>query len=204
MSNRPREAGSAFIIILWIAFGLVSLAFAYWQYRDAQNAKAELSAFMRKLPDQVLNNVSAYLKGKQGEALEFYDIEESGKTFHTRVVDIDGDGEDELLVQYPFGLHNATLRVFGIKNHKFKLLDQLSVDTMAGFLVEDVDHDGRLEVKTLEVSPNANLPYACGFRDEVWFRFNDGKFVEVGRKPLYTQKDLNDFIMQQEMERVLN
>lgn len=177
---------------------ILSLAVAYWQYRDAQKAKAELSAFMRKLPDQVLNNVSAYLKGEQGEALDFYDLQASGKTFHTRIVDIDGDGEDELLVQYPHGLHNATLRVFGIKNHKFKLLDQISVDTMAGFLVEDVNGDGRLEVKTLQVSPAANLPYACGFRDEVWFRVKNGKFEEVGRKPLYTRKDLNDYIRQAE------
>ena len=179
--------------IFGIVLSLVGLGVAYWQYRDAQNAKAELSAFMRKLPDQVLNNISAYLKGEQGEDLDFYDLTESSKTFHTRVVDIDGDGEDELLIQYPHGAHNATLRVFGIKNHKFKLLDQITVDTMAGFVVEDVDHGGRLEVKTLEVSPAANLPYVCGFRDEVWFRLINGKFVEVGRKPIYTQKDLNNF-----------
>jgi hypothetical protein len=178
---------------------ILSLAVAYWQYREAQKAKAELSTFMRRLPDQVLNNISAYLKGGQGEALDFYDIQASGRTFHTRIVDIDGDGEDELLVQYPHGLHNATLRVFGIKNHKFKLLDQISVDTMAGFLVEDVDGDGRLVVKTLQVSPAANLPYACGFRDEVRFRLNNGKFEEVGRKRLYTRKDLNDYIKQGEL-----
>jgi hypothetical protein len=138
------------------------------------------------------------LKGAQGEALDFYDLQESGKTFHTRIVDIDGDGEDELLVQYPHGLHNATLRVFGIENHKLKLLDKISIDTMAGFLVEDVDHDGRLEVKSLQVSPAANLPYACGFRDEVWFRFTNGKFEEVGRRPMYTRKDLRDYMQSEE------
>lgn len=65
---------------------------------------------------------------------------------------------------------------------------------MAGFIVEDVDHDGRPEVKTLEVSLAANQPYVCGFRDEVLFRFNNGKFEEVSRKALYTQKDLKDFL----------
>jgi cbb3-type cytochrome oxidase subunit 3 len=184
------------IAIFGIVLGLVSLAVAYWQYRDAQNAKAELSAYMRSLPDQVLNNVTEYLKGQQGEALEFYDLQESGKIFHTRIVDIDGDGEDELLVQYPFGLHNAALRVFGIKDHEFRMLDEIDVDTMAGFIVEDVDHDGKLEVKTLEVSPAANQPYVCGFRDEVLFRFNNGKFDEVGRRHLYSEKDLNDFLGQ--------
>ena len=180
-------------------FGIVvSLGVAYWQYRDAQKAKAELSAYMRRLPDQLLNNISGFLKGQQGEALEFYDLQESDKVFHTRIVDIDGDGEDELLVQYPFGLHNAALRVFGIKDHEFQLIDEISADTVAGFLIEDLDRDGRLEVKTLEVSPAANQPYACGFRDEVWFRFQNGKFEEVGRKHLYTQKDLNDFRSREE------
>lgn len=180
--------------VFGILLSLISLGVAYWQYRDAQDAKAELSAYMRSLPDQVLNNVTAYLKGQQGEALEYYDLQESSKIFHTRIVDIDGDGEDELLLQYPFGLHNATLLVFGIKDHRFQLIDEITVDTMAGFIVEDVDHDGKLEVKTLEVSPAANQPYACGFRDEVLFRFSHGKFVEIDRKHLYSQKDLENFI----------
>ena len=77
------------------------------------------------------------------------------------------------------------------------MIAKVSVDTMAGFLVEDVDNDGRLEVKTLEVSPSADLPYVCGFRDAVWFRLENRRFVEVRRERLYEEKDLEAYKAQQ-------
>lgn len=178
---------------------LVGLGIAYWQYRQACRAKAELAAFMRGLPDQVVNRVSSFLKGSQGRALEFYDVQESAEIYHTRSVDLDGDGEDELLVQHPFGLHNAALEVFKANHEELQLVAKITADTMAGFLVDDFDEDGRMEVQTLEVSVAADLPYVCGFRDLVWFRLELGKFQEVKREALYTRKDLDDFKKQSQV-----
>jgi hypothetical protein len=95
-----------------------------------------------------------------------------------------------LLVQYPYGAHAAVLQVFGFREGDFKLIDEITVDTMAGFIAEDKDSDGRLEVVTFEVSLEADLPYVMGFRDEVWYRLENDRFIEVQRINLYDPKDL--------------
>ena len=117
-------------------------------------------------------------------------MQESENRLHTSYADLDGDDEDELLVQYPYGAHAAVLQVFGFREGDFKLIDEITVDTMAGFIAEDKDSDGRLEVVTFEVSLEADLPYVMGFRDEVWYRLENDRFIEVQRINLYDPKDL--------------
>src|SRR5207248_670861 len=92
----------------------------------------------------------------------------------------------------PFGMHAAVLQVFGFRDYQFKLIDEITTDTMAGFLSKDADGDGRLEIVTHEVSLDADFPYAMGFRDEVWYRLENGHFVEVKRRHCYSDEALTE------------
>jgi hypothetical protein len=178
--------------IIGIVLAVVSLSFAIWQYQRANQAEKNLQLALKSLPTELLNNVSRFLERPTSDIRELYDLQESERTLHTSYADLDGNGEDELLVQYPYGAHSAVLQVFGFRNRDFKLIDEISIDTMAGFLPKDVDGDGRLEIVTHEVSRDADFPYVMGFRDEVWYRLENGHFVEVKRSHCYTDEALNE------------
>jgi hypothetical protein len=177
-------------IVLSVRGIAVSASIAYWQHKRAVKAERELYLVLHSLPSQLLNNVTRFLQVPQTDIHELYDLQESENRLHTSYADLDGDDEDELLVQYPYGAHAAVLQVFGFREGDFKLIDEITVDTMAGFIAEDKDSDGRLEVVTFEVSLEADLPYVMGFRDEVWYRLENDRFIEVQRINLYDPKDL--------------
>ena len=177
-------------IVLGVAGITVTVAIAIWQHKRAEKAERNLQIVLHSLPSELLTNVSRFLQEPQTDIHELYDLQESDKRLHTSHADLDGDGEDELLIQYPYGPHAAVLQVFGFREGDFKLIDEITVDTMAGFIAEDKDTDGRLEVVTLEVSRDADFPYVMGFRDEVWYRLESDRFVEVKRINLYAPEDL--------------
>lgn len=180
--------------IIGIALGVigiaVTVAIAIWQHKRAEKAEKKLRTILDNLPSQLLTNVARFLQKPQTDIQEFYDLQESEKRLHTLHTDLNGDGEDELLVQYPYGAHAAVLQVFGFREDGFKLMDEITVDTMAGFIAEDKDTDGRIEIITIEVSRDADFPYVMGFRDEVWYRLENDHFVEVQRINLYDPEDL--------------
>ena len=182
------------VTLIGIVLGLMGLvlttSIAIWQHSEAKKAKAELNGLLQSLPSQVFDNVSRLLQANQPEFSELYGMLNSEKALQSRYADLDVDGKDELLVQYPIGAHGAALQVFGFRDWEFKLIAELSIDTPAGFVAEDVDGDGRLEIVTNEVSQDADFPYVLGFRDEVWYRLENDRFVEVKRTNLYDKKDL--------------
>ena len=177
-------------IVLSVLGICVTAAIAYWQHKRAEKAERNLQIVLNSLPSQVLSNVTRFLQEPHSGVQELYDLQESSERFHTSRADLDGDGEEELLVQYPYGAHAAVFQVFGFRDGDFKLIDEITVDTMAGFVAEDKDADGKLEIVTLEVSIEADFPYVMGFRDEVWYRLENDKLTEVKRINLYDSKDL--------------
>lgn len=177
-------------IILGVLSVLLTSGIAIWQHSEAKKAKAELNGLLQSLPSQVFDNVSRLLKANQPQFSELYEMMNLENPLQSRYADLDGDGKDELLVQYPIGAHGTALQVFGFRDWEFRLITEISIDTPAGFVAEDIDGDDRLEVITHEVSLDADFPYVMGFRDEVWYRLENDDFVEVKRVNLYDKKDL--------------
>lgn len=172
-------------------FGLfLTSGIAIWQHFEAKKAKIKLNNLLENLPSQVFNNVSRFIESSRENTSELYGLMEDKDPLESKYLDLDDDGRKELVVQYPIGLHNTALQVFGFRDYEFKLLGEMSTDTPAGFTIEDTNNDGRVEIITHEVSIDADLPYAMGFRDEVWYRFENNNFIEVKRINLYEKKDL--------------
>lgn len=177
-------------IILTILGLLLTSGIAIWQHLEAKKAKNELNSLLEGLPSQVFNNVSRLLESNRENNTELYGMMNSEDPLESSYIDIDKDGRKELVVQYPIGAHGTALQIFGFRDYEFRLIGETSTDTPAGFTIEDIDNDGKVEIITHEVSIDADLPYVMGFRDEVWYRFENDNFVEVKRINLYEKKDI--------------
>jgi hypothetical protein len=175
--------------ILTLTGMFLAIAIAIWQYLEASKAKSELKSFFKSLPDELVKSVQSYLsevvRGEDGLA----EIVSQDFQFSAKYADLDGDGQDELLIQMPYGAHGSQVKVFGLRDWEFKLIAELEVSAPSDFSVRDIDHDGRLEVTAIDVA-DTDFPYVSGFRDEVTFRLENDKFLELGRKPLYEQREL--------------
>jgi len=177
-------------------FGIVvSIAIAIWQHSKAKSAERHLASVLVSLPDALLAGVGRVI------AKRFPDYGLGGDTplegtsrrpFQTSYADIDGDGEDELLVEMSTGAYASILLVYGLQSWEFKKLGELFSTTMGGFEVSEVDGDGRVEIKTDEIARRPGLPYVAGLRDEVVYRFQNGAFVEVSRKECFTEDEMRE------------
>lgn len=175
--------------VLTVIAILLAIGIAIWQYWDAEKARAELESLLRSLPNQVLTSVQDYVNRIQRADGAVSEISSSDFQMTAKYADLDGDGKDELLIQVPFGPHNSQLRVFGFRDWDFKLIAELEVMAPSDYEVRDVDDDGRLEVVTVDQA-NTEFPYVCGFRDEVVYRLDKDTFIEIERRPLYNDKEL--------------
>ena len=108
------------------------------------------------------------------------------------LADLNGDGRDELLVQFPAGAHGSGLQVFGFRGLEFGLLAELGVGTPVGFRVQDYDNDGRLEVVTKETDWTVDLQYAYAPRERLYYRLRPEGFQEVARIKDYSADDLRE------------
>ncbi len=97
--------------------------------------------------------------------------------------DLDGDGREELLVQYPSGAHGTALKVFGWRNGEFVELVTTGVGTPVPFEFGDVDDDGHLEVIGTETDWAAGKPYVSAPRVRIVYRWQSGTLVEQDRHP---------------------
>lgn len=176
-------------LILGILGIAISVGIALWQNSRAKKAEAELNSILRSLPSQVLDNVTRLLQTNQSETSELYGMINSEKMLHSKYVDLDGDEKEELIVQYPYGAHGSAMQVFGLRNREFKFIAELLTNTPSGFVAEDVDKDGRIEIVTHETSED--FPFVLGLRDEVWYRLESNKFVEIKRTKLYEPHDVD-------------
>jgi len=184
-------------ILLSVLGMLLTSGIAIWQHLEARKAKRELNGFLESLPSQVFNNVSRLLESNRESNPELYGMMDSEDPLESRYIDLDEDGKKELVVQYPIGAHNTALQVFGFRDYEFKLIGETSIDTPAGFRIEDINNDGKVEIITHEVSLDADLPYVMGFKDEVWYRFENDDFTEIKRINLYEKKELKMLVINQ-------
>lgn len=178
-------------IILGFCGIVLTAGIAIHQYIRANKAEAKLYNVLNSLPAEISTKILQLQSSINVEANQPFGLLESGESLETKIVDLDNDGAAELLVQYPFGVHNTVLQVFGFRDRQFNLITELEIDTPAGFWTEDKDNDGNIEVITHQVSLSADLPYVMGFRDEVWYRLENNELKEVNRINLFSSDDLN-------------
>lgn len=170
----------------------ISLGIALWQYRQAQVAQRALSDNMKQLPGQMVNDLSRLLKMSH-EPSQQSEIATQGGSLTSRYADLNGDGEEELLVSYLSGPHNTALQVYGKRTPwEFGLLGEIYGSTPTEFDLEDVDEDGIPEVSVVEIAKAPDLPYVMGLRDRVSYKLTSSGFVEVKRVKGYTVEDLRE------------
>ena len=98
-----------------------------------------------------------------------------------RLVDVDHDGKQELLVEFPTGAHASAAKIFKWRDGEWSSYADLGSDTPSGFEVGDFDADGLVEFRALQTDWEAGEPYVSAPRDRVWYRWEDGSFREVRR-----------------------
>lgn len=174
--------------ILGFIITIFSLLFGFYQFYCANKSEKKLQEVLNNQPQKILEGVSRLIsplfeetKNKLGDfGVEgYYEID---------VKDLDGDGKQELLIQYPYGAHGSMLKVFGRRNYDFEEIGELSSGTPCGFKIADFDLDGHLEIKTIESSEN--YPYALVLRDSVFYRWDGNQFLEISRTKEYTEEDV--------------
>jgi hypothetical protein len=163
---------------------VISLSIAYWQYRKAKLSTEKLQSYLHELPLILVRNVTRLLNKNENNLLKESgeDIITSSNNVLVNFADIDNDGTEELLVQFPYGAYGSALQVYGIKNFRFHLISEISSCEYGGFKVEDIDLDGNLELKVIETNKSSGLPYVGGLRDKVWYRLEGNEFIEVKRE----------------------
>ena len=170
------------LIVFGILIGLVviALAFAWWQNLRAVQARRALSQAVEEFPSKLLDALRLMVQfNQEGAPIEAV----LSEPWHGAIdyVDVNEDGQRELLVQYPTGAHGSALRILAWRNGKFDELAGLGVGTPVGFEFGDFDGDGKVEIRTQETDWSAGLPYVSAPRSVLLFRWNGTKFVEVSR-----------------------
>jgi hypothetical protein len=175
----------------------VTVAIAIYQHRKAETAERKLESLKTTLPAELMSAINEAL-ARQLSSTEAvrptHDSSETGaadpSSPQTRYADIDGDGRDELLIEFLSGPHSTTLLVFNLKNWEFTKIAELQTTTPCGFDLVDYDDDGQIEVETVEIASFPDLPYVYGLRDRVTHKFLRGHFVEVKRVEGWDESDI--------------
>ena len=172
--------------------GIVGLGLAVYGVVEQRRARAETA----KLPDRIAEGVREVLAtvpiGREPEvpAPEVRALPPDGDAGGGEEVaglvghaDINDDGHLEVLVQHVRGLNTSVLKVYG--NHEglpgtFELLGEITNGALSSYQVGDFDGDGRTEIGTLDLDPEAGLPFAASPRLERLYRWNGRRFALVG------------------------
>jgi len=164
-----------------VGFVAITLGFAWWQNRKAVRAKQALNLAVEEFPSKVVDALRFIVQfSQQGSTIDPI----LSKPWHGAIdyVDVNEDGQRELLVQYPTGAHGSALRILAWQKGKFEELAGLGVGTPVGFEFGDFDGDGKVEIRTQETDWSVGLPYVNAPRCILLYRWDGTKFVEVSRK----------------------
>ncbi|MGE3348754.1 MAG: FG-GAP repeat domain-containing protein [Ramlibacter sp.] len=182
--------------LMGLALGLLgiflSIAIAIWQHSKAKSAEQHLASVLSSLPEVLLEGIGKAITSRAQTGGEKYVPDDSHRMFRARYADVDGDGEDELLVEMNTGAYASVLLVYGLRSWEFKKIGELYSTVTGGFEIADFDGDGRLEVRTDEIAHRPGLPYVAGLRDEVVYRLQDGTFVELSRKECFSEEEMRE------------
>ena len=163
-----------------IAGILIGGAIAWWQNRKAARMESALNHNLAAVPGKIADTLKAIVASTN--APEAKAALPDNWPMAIDYADVDGDGKNELLVQYPSGAHGSQLKVFAWRQGDFSEIGALAAGTPAGFDVGDFDGDSRTEIKAEEVDWNAGQPYVTAPRIELLYRWNGSLFEEVSRR----------------------
>jgi hypothetical protein len=164
-----------------VGFVVITLGLAWWQIRKAVRARQALSLAVEELPSKVVDAIRLIVQFNQ-EGLTMDPALREPWRGAIDYVDVNEDGQRELLVQYPTGAHGSALKILVWQDGKFQELASLGVGTPVGFEFGDFDGDGKVEIRTQETDWTVGLPYVSAPRSVLLFRWNGTKFVEVSSK----------------------
>jgi hypothetical protein len=181
-------------IVLALVGVAAAIGVALWQNRRSDRAEQRLNKILRDLSSQLAGDLSAGLlsamRAERAQGTDTVSSVHDDATFSATYADVDGDGRNELLIQYPAGAHGSVLQVFGWRDFQFQEIGQLGAGTPVGFDIKNVNKDGRIEIVTDETDWSLDLPYEAAARVRIWYRWEDGGFVEHKRQKLYSEEDI--------------
>lgn len=167
--------------LILVGLLIILLAFAWWQNRRVGRARCALNKKLQEAPAKVMSAVRVVARANRDRsATDFVGNGESALVVD--LIDVNGDGDEELLLQQPTGAHESELRIFAWQGGEFKEIAQLHVSTPGGFDFGDFDSDGRVEIKAEEVDRSTGDPYVSAPRIMVLFRWDGAGFVELARQ----------------------
>lgn len=160
-----------------IVLAVLGLALAAWQYiraeraQDrAEHAQAKLHAEVAAIPSRVAAQVEHVLQPQRRGAEEF-------QPNVLRHVDIDGDGENEILLEYLAPATGVLLKVFDWKENQLVEIGEL-FSQQPGFQYSDVDADGKTEIVAFTMLPDAEV-VSLSPRSKLVFKWDGQEFREI-------------------------
>jgi len=180
-----------FTITGWI-IGVASICYAYF---SGKKSDKKFTDVLNKLASQPIEILAILSSPNENKVVELYDFQDTvNEPYVLSKFDIDNDGEDEIFIQSGAGPYSCKLEIYNyikdLDKPTLQLMDTVVVSTTAGYIFNDIDNDGMLEIITNDNSIKADKPYVLGFRDRVIFKFLDKKIQEVSRLELYTEQEM--------------
>ncbi|PSF27793.1 hypothetical protein C7H19_24865 [Aphanothece hegewaldii CCALA 016] len=176
------------VSIASLILGIVSLIYAVYQTARANQFEKNLRVFQLSENERFLKDIKKLISPFFQETQDKLNKFGTEGYYGIDLQDLDGDGQPELLIQYPYGAHGAVLKIFGRAESDFTQLGEFFSDTLFGFEVDDFNKDGFLEIKSIET--HEGFVYATALRDEVIYRWNGQKILEIFRRKLFNEKDV--------------
>ena len=108
--------------------------------------------------------------------------------FAVRTADVDGDGKNELVISNPLGAYSSHVRVFkpiieldrgGKTTVSFKIIGEIFP---VNFLVDVKSINSDKKALIIVNEDEKSQPHVVAAKDEITYRWMDGKFYEVSRR----------------------
>ncbi len=151
--------------------GILGLAYGVLQNVKADRAHAKLRALVSAIPIRVASQVHRLLQPQERADEEY-------QPNRLQNADIDGDGEEEILLEYVAPATGVLLKAFD-RNEEGDLVEVGWLFSQhPGFRYGDFDGDGKTEIVTHAVHPDEES-VALAPRVELIWKWDKGGFREV-------------------------
>ncbi len=175
----------------------VSFGYALYQQKRADKANALLAEHITKTGETVVNDVRSIFDRINKDQIENTNEDETshGKNtqrFQVDYKDVDHDGKNEIIVQYPAGAHGNAVRIFGWRDMELEEIGFLGSGCPVPAEFKDIDNDGKLEILIVNTDWSVDLPYYNAPRLTDIYKWDGREFVEVGSFKNYTDEELEE------------